>query len=171
MGCRNPSNSITFAPVFSFMLHLMSASEKVVSQQLLLEVSSCIRLAFCGYSESVKKYQLSCSLTFSCGLLRPINSTELGFEIITLIQKQLEKHFSQGICPCKPCCKVSKDLDVLECCSTHTQKYTIQKTDKADDWWNATLNFDHTLVPVLVRAGGSSFILWPCYYSAGLWVF
>lgn len=62
-----------------------------------------------------------------------VNCAERGFEIITVIQILLEKHFSQGISPCKPCFKVSEDLRVLECLSTHTQKYTSQKTDKADD--------------------------------------
>lgn len=46
MCCRNPTNSITFAPVFSFMLHLTAASEKVVSKKLLSVLSSRIRLGF-----------------------------------------------------------------------------------------------------------------------------
>lgn len=44
----------------------------------------------------------------------------------------------------------------LGCFSTHTQKHTVQKIDKADDGWHVScLNFVDIVVPVLVKTGSS----------------
>lgn len=42
---------------------------------------------FCGHRGSVRKYQVSHCLTFSYGLFIPLNSSELGLEILTLNSK------------------------------------------------------------------------------------
>lgn len=111
MGCRIPRNSITFAPVFSFRFAFLdncfreSCFPATTSRGLVLH-----HICFCGCSKSVRKYQLSCSLTFSCGLFRPLNSAELGFEIITNSNTASETFFL------KVCVLVNHALKVQKTC-------------------------------------------------------
>lgn len=48
---------------------------------------------FCGHRGSVRKYQVSHCLKFSYGLFIPLNSSELGLEILTLNSKTAWEKF------------------------------------------------------------------------------
>lgn len=54
-------------------------------------------------------------------------SQEWGREIVTQVQTPPKKHFSGGICPCKPRLKVSEDLHVLGCLRTHAPKDMLRR--------------------------------------------
>lgn len=93
MVCGIPRNSITFAPRshLCWTASWTAAAEKVVSQKLIPGVLPHIKVAFVGIRKVLGSTHC---LTFSYGLLLPLNSSELGLEIITLNSDTAEEKFS-----------------------------------------------------------------------------